>query len=379
MAEQAPADQLIHRQIGLVQPEATHAGCGQAKRRELAGDMVGGQRADLLEYLAPLLAEQLVAIVRIAVLAAPEETGVVADVVRETGRQLAAEDFPGHRRLRRVGAFDHQRGTHVAENEVAVAVLPGEMGRADFRVDHQRGARRAGPHRIDRLFEREGRRGTGDVHVESVAAGAESALDLDRHRRVRALHVGGGADHHVDVGGGAPGRGERLGGRGHRHLGHQRKRVVRARGDARAHARRVEDTSLVHDVTLLDARGLFDELDARFRQRIDFADSDGQCVFLVVTPGISVEGNDQFFVADDLGGDPEAGTADDYVVHGTGPMKLSRHNDSTGALPPRSRDLRRCRALPCAAASLPTPVAVDVVKWANFKLCRSQHAPLSPR
>ena len=296
--------------------------------------MFGRHRAHFLEHLAPFLTEQLVTVARIAVLAAPEKTGVVADVVREAGRQPATKHFPRLSRVGRIRTFDNQRGTYVAEYEMAVTILPGQVGRADFRVDHQRSARGAGLDRIDRLLKREGGRRAGNIHVVGVAAGTERALNLDSHRRIRALHVRGGADHHVDVSGGAASRSQCFRRRSDCHFRLQRQRIVRTRRNLRAHPRRVENAGLVDDVAPFDARCLLDELGARLGYRRDFASRNGGRILCIETPGIGVESNDQFVVVDDLRGNPKTTTTDDYIVHVTEPIKLFRREDSTGAISP---------------------------------------------
>ena len=102
--------------------------------------VLGGHRADFLEDLAPFLVEQLVAIIRIAVFAAGHEAGVVADVVREGREKPCAQHFEGARR-RIFQALDQNRRADITKDEMTVAVLPRQMRRGDFRVDHQHGAR----------------------------------------------------------------------------------------------------------------------------------------------------------------------------------------------------------------------------------------------
>ena len=87
----------------------------------------------------------------------------------------------------------------------------------------------------------EGGGGAGDVHVEGEATGAQQLLDLDGDGGVGAFHVGGGADHEVDLGGVAPGGGERLARGVHTHLGHQRGFVVGALAQQGVHHRGIEN------------------------------------------------------------------------------------------------------------------------------------------
>jgi hypothetical protein len=101
-------------------------------------------------------------------------------------------------------------------------------------------------------------------------------LDLAGHRRVGALHVGGGAQHAVDIGPAAARGGQRLGAGVDRDLGHQAELLVGPRREARPHALRVEHAGLVDHVALLDARGLLDELDARVRSSARLAGGNGR-------------------------------------------------------------------------------------------------------
>lgn len=69
VAEQTAADQLIHGDIGLMQPEAAHVGRRQAERCEMLGDVRSRHRAHVLEYLAAFLDEELIARIGITILA----------------------------------------------------------------------------------------------------------------------------------------------------------------------------------------------------------------------------------------------------------------------------------------------------------------------
>jgi len=77
-----------------MQPEAAYIGGGKAEISQMRGNVRRCQRAYFLEYLAAFLDEELVAVVRIAILAMRKETGIAADVVGEAGEQFRAEDFP---------------------------------------------------------------------------------------------------------------------------------------------------------------------------------------------------------------------------------------------------------------------------------------------
>ncbi len=60
MAEQLAGDELVHGEVGLMEPEPAQGIRRPALLIELAGDLVAHQRQHLLEHLAPLLTEQLV-------------------------------------------------------------------------------------------------------------------------------------------------------------------------------------------------------------------------------------------------------------------------------------------------------------------------------
>jgi hypothetical protein len=155
-------------------------------------------------------------------------------------------------------------------------------------------------HFVDRLLDGEGGAGTGHVHVEAVAAGADGLLDLAGHRRVGALHVGRRAQHAVDVAALLAGGSHRLLRGVDRDLGHQAELFVRPRLEARLHARGVEHARLVDDVALPDARRLLDELDAGVHHRRQFAGGDAARIARVLQVGVGVEGLHQLGVGDDV-------------------------------------------------------------------------------
>jgi hypothetical protein len=167
-----------------------------------------------------------------------------------------------------------------------------------------------GLHGVDRHLDAEGGRGAGHVHVEAEALDAQRGLDLDRHGRVGALHVGAGADHAVHIGGGLAGALQRLFGGGHGDLGHHGDLGVRARGEARAHALGVQHALFFHHVAALDARGFFDEFDAGHRDRGARAGGDLGRVGGVFLLREGVERDHQFFVGDDVRRDEQPGAAD---------------------------------------------------------------------
>ena len=56
-ADQALDHQLVHTQVGLMQPEAANVAGRKTERCQLAGDVLCGHRANFLEHLAPFLPE----------------------------------------------------------------------------------------------------------------------------------------------------------------------------------------------------------------------------------------------------------------------------------------------------------------------------------
>ncbi len=81
VAEQFAADELVHGEVGLMEPEPAQALGGPALLIELVGNLVAHQRQHLLEHLAPLLAKQLVVAVAGARAQPVQKAEVVADVV----------------------------------------------------------------------------------------------------------------------------------------------------------------------------------------------------------------------------------------------------------------------------------------------------------
>src|SRR5690606_28808078 len=91
--------------------------------------------------------------------AAIQETEIVADIVREDGFQLGAEDVPMTRGCD-VLVLDEDRGRDVAEDEMAVAVAPVQMPRTDFRVHDERAPGMARADIVGGGLDAEGRRRT---------------------------------------------------------------------------------------------------------------------------------------------------------------------------------------------------------------------------
>jgi hypothetical protein len=157
-AEHALQDELVHAEVGLVQPEALDGGDVDRQARELVGDELRDDRHDLLEDLPAVLHEEQLARIAGLGLATIQETEVVADIVREAGHQPRAEHFEGMR-ARRLScpALDEQRGRGIAEDEMAVAVAKVQV--PGLQYQHGGGAAAADPDgRLQRTSRRRTRR-----------------------------------------------------------------------------------------------------------------------------------------------------------------------------------------------------------------------------
>jgi len=299
----------------------------------MAGDLLGHHRAHFLEHLAAFLTEQLIAAAHARGVGPVEEPEVVANVVGETGLQTRAQHFPLIVAGGVLGPLQNHRGTHVAENKVAVAVFPGQVPRADFRIDHQHAARGAVADGVDAGLDPKGRARAGHVHVIApTVLHAQSLLHLHRHSRIGALHVGTGHQHRVQIVRLQAGAVQRLTGGVHGDLRLHRQLVVTAFGNIRRQPVRVENAFLVQNIALLNARRFLDERGVGAGQRLNIARFNGVGMAFVVAGHVFVEGSHQFFIGDGLFGGPESGTADnDGMGH-----KPVNYPDMTG--PAQSRN-----------------------------------------
>ncbi len=196
---------------------------------------------------------------------------------------------------------------------MAVAVAPVQMPRTDFGVHDEHAPGMARADIVGGGLDAEGRRRTGDIHVETEAVNAERVLNLDRHRRIGALHVRRGAQHGIDVARVAPRARQRILRRRDPDFGEDRQLVVATFGDARRHVRRIENARLVDDETRSDPARLLDEFDARFSQFGCLARRDRRCIFSIVQRNIRVKTGDKFFVGDRFGGGEKAGCGNDRL------------------------------------------------------------------
>jgi hypothetical protein len=136
---------------------------------------------------------------RTALVGAVQEAEVVADIVRIDRLAARGDDLELLRRARQVRPLDQDRGSRVAEDEMAVAVAPVQVAAGDLRIEHQHRARLARLHRVGRGLDAEGGRGAGHVHVEAEALDAQRLLHFDGDGRIRALQIAAGDHDHVDV------------------------------------------------------------------------------------------------------------------------------------------------------------------------------------
>jgi hypothetical protein len=139
-AEQPPRDELVHVDVGLMQPPAADVGDSESDRSDLRLEVVGGHGTDLLEHLATILVEEVLRPERIGILGTGHVAEIRADVVRIERDGAAAEHGVAVRRAAGVGALQHHCRRNVAEDEVAVTVAVVHLRGGQFGVDHQHAA-----------------------------------------------------------------------------------------------------------------------------------------------------------------------------------------------------------------------------------------------
>ncbi|MNO88053.1 hypothetical protein D3C76_794880 [compost metagenome] len=306
VAQQLAADELVHGEVGLMEPEAVQLLRLPALLPQLFLYLCAHQRQHLLEHLAPLLAEQLVIPIAGARAEAVQEAEVVADVVGVLGHQLARHQLPGVGHLAIGLPLQQHGGAGVAKDEVAVSIPEIEVPRADLGVHHQGQSGGAGRQQIRRRLDAEGGGGTGHVHVKGHAARPQIVLQLDGQRRVGARHVGGRDDDQIYLPRLATGGDQRLLGGSHRHLHHDGGLVIGALRQQGLHDVRIQHPLPAHQIAALDTGRLLDELAARMLLGGQLARIDGGGILLVVEIHILVEGRHQLFIADGKGRGIEA-------------------------------------------------------------------------
>ncbi len=306
VAQQLATDELVHGEVGLIEPEPAQALGRPALLVELVGYLVAHQRQHLLEHLAPLLAKQLVIAVAGARAQPVQKAEVVADVVGVLGHQLAGYQLPRIGRLAIGLPLQQHCGAGIAEDKVTITIAKIEVPRADLRIDHQRHVGCACRQHVCGCLDAEGGRRAGHVHIKGHAARPQIVLQLDGQRRVGARHVGSGHDHQVDLAGLAAGGDQCLLGGGYCHLHHDGGHLIGPLRQQRLHDVGVEHPLAAHQITALDAGRLLDELAAGVLLGGELAGVDGGGVLLVVEIHILVEGGHQLFIADGKGWGIEA-------------------------------------------------------------------------
>src|SRR5690606_37273481 len=91
------------------------------------------------------------------------------DIAGKFGLQTGAQHRPALGGYRILGTLQHHCCSHITEDEVAIPVLPGQMGGADLRVHHYHATSTAVPDRVHRRLNAEGGGGTGHIHVVAPA------------------------------------------------------------------------------------------------------------------------------------------------------------------------------------------------------------------
>ncbi len=95
VTQQLAGNELVHGEVGLMEPEPAQGVCYPALLVELAGNLVTHQRQHLLEHLAPLLVKQLVIAVAGARAEPVQEAEVVANIVGVLVTSLLATSCQG--------------------------------------------------------------------------------------------------------------------------------------------------------------------------------------------------------------------------------------------------------------------------------------------
>ena len=314
-AEDTLADERVHVDVRLVQPQPLDVGRPQLELVGVLDDHLRHHRRDILEHAAPVLDEQPVAVRAGFGFGTIEKAEVVANIVRELGLELGAEHIEALPRLDIVAVLDECCGADIAEDEMAVAITKVQVRRADFRIDHEHGPGAAGLDHVGRGLNTEGGRGTGHVQIEAELPGTQILLNFHRERRIGARQVRTGHQDRVNILRSLARLFQAGLDRRHGHLALQRRLVVATGTNPGVHHLGIENAALFHHVAALDTRRLIDEVGVRRRQRLQFAAFDGGGVVAVVILYVGIEGGDQFFVGNRLRRCIEPGGRDNDVVH----------------------------------------------------------------
>jgi len=156
----------------------------------MVGDVLGRHRAHFLEDLAPLLVEQLVAVIGVASSLRDMNPALLRMLLEKvvSSRVPSTSNAPaGAVSSRSTSTAVH----HVAEDEVTVTVFPARCGEVISGLTTKMA--RAAPVRTALNCHVDGQSGrrAGHIHVEAKALDTQRGVDFNGHGRVGALHVGG--------------------------------------------------------------------------------------------------------------------------------------------------------------------------------------------
>ena len=98
-----------------------------------------------------------------------------------------------------LGAFDQNGCGHVAKDEMAIAVAPFQMARADLRVHDEGGADGSRAHHIGGCLDAERGRRTGDIHIKGKTTCAQKLLNFNGNGGVGTFHIRSGTNHRVHL------------------------------------------------------------------------------------------------------------------------------------------------------------------------------------
>src|SRR5690554_8184985 len=138
------------------------------------------QRRHFLEYFTTLLDKQYIRFTNTRLVGPVQKAEIVADIVRKRCFQASTKNFKPLVWLSIFFTLHQNGGTGITKNKVTVALAEVQMTRANFRANHQHGARSTAFDRVNRCLQPERSRAAGHVHVVGETVNAQSALHLDR-------------------------------------------------------------------------------------------------------------------------------------------------------------------------------------------------------